>query len=398
VDMDADFFKTIEGAITTTADLASMGVASAIVKLRYGVKPDGLRWKDEEEAVLRAPGDAKAYRFFVDHVGTREIEYQVILTNRPDSAIGHDAATEESPWIPTTTRNLDVNPLSFSSVMRVNVVGAMIDWTMVRQVQVRIEYDDSRSGIAAADTRILTKDAASALVPIRPKDPRVRDVTVKATFFYSDGATEAIMQRHDGGEPFIINQPPDSTTMVDLTLTDMLERYKRVSVQLGRPGATPPEVKQTVNLGADNTLGKWAFRRAAATDVKYAYRVTSFMKDGAVVEGNWVETDDPLLIVGDRAAGVLTVKVMMLGALADADMRMAKLELDYPDAPPWGDSHVEQLFQTGTPEFTWRVPMKRPDATSYTYKVTWFKKDGSRVTTGPVATSDEILLLDPLAP
>jgi hypothetical protein len=89
---------------------------------------------------------------------------------------------------------------------------------------------------------------------------------------------------------------------------------------------------------------------------------------------------------------------MMLGALADADMRMAKLELDYPDAPPWADAHVEQLLQTGTPEFTWRVPMKRPDATSYTYKVTWFKKDGSRVTTGPVTTSDEILLLDPLAP
>jgi hypothetical protein len=145
-------------------------------------------------------------------------------------------------------------------------------------------------------------------------------------------------------------------------------------------------------------MGKWAFRRAEPHDVKYAYRVTSFMKDGAVAEGNWVETDDPFLIVGDRAAGVLTIKVMLLGALADAGMRMAKVELDYPDAPSWGDPHVEQLFQAGTPDFTWRVPMKRPDATSYSYKVTWFKKDGSRVTTGPVTTSDEILLLDPLAP
>ena len=398
VDLDADFFKTIEGTITTTADLASMGVASANVKLRYGAKPDGTRWKDEDEAVLRAAGDAKTYRFFVDHLGTREIEYQVVLTNRPDSAIGHDASTEESPWIPTTTRNLNINPLSFSSVMRVNVVAAMVDWTMVRQIQAHIEYTDTRSGISAADTKILTKDTASALVPIRPKDPRVRDVTLRATFFYNDGASETITQTHDGGEPFVINQPPDSTTMVDLTLTDMLDRYKRVSVQLGRPGATPPEVKQTLNLGPDAATGKWAFRRAEPHDVKYAYRVTSFMKDGAVAEGKWVETDDPLLIVGDRAAGVLTVKVMMLGALADAGMRMAKLELDYPDAPPWADSHVEQLFQADTPEFTWRVPMKRTDATSYSYKVTWFKKDGSRVTTGPVTSHDEILLLDPLAP
>lgn len=398
VDLDAEFFKTIEGTITTTADLAAMGVASANVKVRYGVKESGQRWKDEDEAVLRAPGDTKAYRFFVDHLGTREIEYQVILTNRPDSAIGHGATTEESAWIPTTTRNLNVNPLAFSSVLRVNVEAAMVDWNMVKQIQAHIRYDDPPSGIAAADTKILTKDAPAALVPIRPKDPRVREVSVEAKFFYAGGDTETITLRHDGGEPFVINQPPDSTTIVDVTLADALERYKRISVQLGRPGATTPEVKETVTVGPDSATGKWSFRRAEPKDVKFAYRVTSFLKDGAVREGQWVTTDDPLLIVGDRAAGVLTVKVMILGALSDGGFRMAKVDLDYPDAPSWADRNAEHVFQAGTPEFTWRVPMSDPDKTSYTYKVTWFKTDGQRVTSGPLTVRDEILLLDPLAP
>lgn len=398
VDLDAEFFKTIEGTITTTADLAAMGVASANVKVRYGVKESGQRWKDEDEAVLRAPGDTKAYRFFVDHLGTREIEYQVILTNRPDSAIGHGATTEESAWIPTTTRNLNINPLSFSSVLRVNVEAAMVDWTTVRQIQAHIRYDDPGSGIAAADTKVLTQQAPAALVPIRPKDPRVRQVTVEATFFYADGDTETITLRHDGGEPFVINQPPDSTTIVDVTLADALERYKRISVQLGRPGATTPEVKETVTVGPEGGTGKWSFRRADPKDVKFAYRVTSFLKDGAVREGQWVTTDDPLLIVGDRAAGVLTVRVMILGALADGGFRMAKVDLDYPDAPSWADRNAEHVFQAGTPEFTWRVPMSDPDKTSYTYKVTWFKTDGQRVTSGPLTVRDEILLLDPLAP
>jgi hypothetical protein len=398
VDLNADFFKTIEGTITTTADLAAMGVASANVKLRYGVKESGQRWKDEDEAVLRAPGDTKAYRFFVDHLGTREIEYQVILTNRPDSAIGHDATTEESAWIPTTTRNLNINPLSFSSVLRVSVEAAMVDWTMVRQIQAHIRYNDPGSGIAAADTKILTKEAPAALVPIRPKNPRVREVTVEAKFFYADGDTEALTLRHDGGEPFVINQPPDSTTIVDVTLADALERYKRVSVQLGRPGAAQPEVKETVTVGPESASGKWSFRRAEPKDVKFAYRVTSFLKDGAVREGAWVTTDDPLLIVGDRAAGVLTVKVMILGALSDGGFRMAKIVLDYPDAPSWADRNAEHVFQGTAQELTWRVPMSEPDKTSYTYTVTWFKTDGQRVTTGPVTARDEILLLDPLAP
>lgn len=397
VDLAADFFKTIEGTITTTADLASMGVASANVKIRYGVKPDGQRWKDEDEAVLKAPGDAKSYRFFVDHVGTREIEYQVVLTNRPDSAIGHDAATEESPWIPTTTRNLNINPLSFSSVMRVHVEAAMVDWNLVRQIQAHIIYEDPHSSIAAADTKILTKDAPSALVPIRPKDSRVRDVTVASTFFYADGAQEIVTARHDGGEPFIINQPPDTTTVVDITLADLLERYKRISVQLAHGQSQPPEVKQTVTLGPEAVSGRWAFRRAQPQDVAYAWRATSFLKDGSVQEGGWVTTDNPLLVVGDKAVGVLSVRVMLLGTLAEAGMRMAKVELSYPDAPSWADNRTEQLMQGTTTEFTWRVPMTRPDKTSYTYAVTWFRTDGKRVTTGPITSSDEILLLDPLA-
>ena len=35
VDLQADFFKTIEGTITTTADLSAMGIASANVKVRF---------------------------------------------------------------------------------------------------------------------------------------------------------------------------------------------------------------------------------------------------------------------------------------------------------------------------------------------------------------------------
>ena len=123
-------------------------------------------------------------------------------------------------------------------------------------------------------------------------------------------------QKHDGGEPFVINQPPDTTTIVDLTLADILDRYKRVTVQLARAGSQPPEVKQTVNLGPDSSSA--AGRSGAQPqDVNFAYRATSFLKDGSIQEGGWVTTDNPLLILGDRAAGVLTVRVMLLGTLAE---------------------------------------------------------------------------------
>ncbi|UHD15073.1 hypothetical protein [Thiocapsa bogorovii] len=398
VDLSADFFKTIEGSISTTADLEALGVASVVVKLRYGEKEEGDRWKDEDEAVLSAPGDSHSYRFFIDHRDTREVEYQVTLNYRPDFALGHEAPTETSGWIPTTTRNLDINPLAFSSVLPIHLEAAMVDWDSVQQIQARVHYADSASGIDAADTKILTQQSASADLRIRPKDAAKRDVSLDAVFFYTDGESETVSMRHAGDEPFVLNQPPESMVAVNLRLADILDRYKRINVQLRRSSTAAPEVEQTVTLGEGTLDGQWSFRREGDDGASFAYRVTAFLKDGAVREDDWKTTDNPLVVVGDRAAGVLTVRVMFLGPLADGGFRLAKLKLDYPDAPDWADSNVEQVFRTGQEEFTWRVPMTRTDATSYIYEVTWFGNDGSRRTTGPVTTNEEILLLDPLAP
>jgi hypothetical protein len=187
-------------------------------------------------------------------------------------------------------------------------------------------------------------------------------------------------------------------TVVDVRLADMLERYQQVVVQLAKAGTDPPEVERTITLGEGKTSEQWSFRREDPADVSFSYKVAAFLKDGAVIENDWVTTDNPLVIVGDVAAGVLSVEVMFLGPLADGGQRLAKLELTYPDAPSWADPNVEQVFRTGDEEFTWRVPMARADATSYTYEVTWFGTDGQRTTTGPVTTNDEILLLDPNDP
>lgn len=395
VDLKADFFKTIGGKVTTSADLGALGISSMIVKVRYGVRDDGIKWKDEAEIALNAAGAAGAYRFSVDRVHTREIEYQVVLNYKPNSAIGHDASREESAWAPTTTRDLDINPLTFSSMIPVELVAARVDWEMVQQIQARVQYTDAGSSLDVADTKILTKEAPNAELRIRPKNPARRDVTTKLTFFYKDGSSEERTMSQRGDEPFIINQPPDTSLVVDVRLTDMLARYKRVTVQLGRPPGS--DVLRTLNLGESESDGQWSFRRSAPRDTTYQYRVTSFLKDGAVRDGQWQTTDNPLLIVGDRAAGILSVQVMFLSTLEQGGFKLAKLQLNYPDAPEWADPNIERVFRTGTEEFAWQAPMKNTDATSYTYTVTWFGKDGKQKTTGPLTTKDEILLLDPVA-
>lgn len=399
VDLRDKFFDTLEGTVSTAAELAAAGVNSMVVKLRYGTNPDGTRWKDVFEAPLTAAGQSHSYRFFVDHLGSREIEYQVVLNYRPDFAIGNPATVETSPWQPTTTRNLDINPSTFSAILPVSLEAAMVDWNAVQQIQAQVQYEDAESGLTASDTKILTRSAPTASVPIRPKNPAHKEVTVTATFFYTDGESETVTLKQAGDRPFVINQPSDLTKVVDIQLADLLNRYRQMIVQLAHSTADSPEVDRTIILSEGTTTGQWSFRRQPAEGAQFAYRYTGFLKNGAVrAAEQWVKTDNPLVIVGDRAAGLLAVEVAFLGPLAEGDFRLAKLKLTYPDAPTWADNSVETLFRTGLEPFTWRVPMARPEATAYTYEVTWFSHDGQRLAVGPITTHDEILLLDPLAP
>ncbi|MDR4492910.1 MAG: hypothetical protein AB7U75_22660 [Hyphomicrobiaceae bacterium] len=397
-DLDAEFFKTIEGTISTSADLAALGVASVQVKLRYGVKPDGSRWKDQVEKTLSATGQSHAYRFAVDDAGSSELEFQVILNYRPEASIGDETTKEESPWIRTTTRNFDINPAAYSSILPVELTAAMVDWNTVQQIQAKVSYNDPDSGLAAADTKILTRESPTAALKIRPKKAEKKQVTVRAAFFDAQGETDVVTIAQPGDEPFVINQPADKTAVVDIRLADELTRYEKVTVQLAKGAAASPQPERTLNLGEGLNEAQWSFRKATGGDARFSYKVTAFLKGGAIAEEPWKATDNPLLIVGDRIAGVLVVQVLFLSPPAEGGFRLVKLRLNYPDAPSWADSDIEQIFRLGTEELTWRVPMERADAKSYTYEVTWFGTDGSRRQTGPVTSSDEILLLDPLGP
>lgn len=397
IDLNDPFFQTVEGTVTTTADLQALGVASMVVRLRYGVRPDGTLYKDTAEAVLGAKDDKVRYRFFVDGQRTPVPEYQVVITYKAGFAIGHDAVTEETPWAPMPARNLDVDPRQLSIVLRVELVAASVDWTLVKQIQAQVRYQDPAAQIQAATTRIFNPGSTSALVPVRPRDPGKKDVTVDATFFYSDGDSEVFSTTKGGDETFVINQPPDSATVVNLSLADPLRRYDKVVVQLSRAGDGDPQVLRTVTLNAQNPGSSWSFRRKTDADKAFRYQSTGFLRDGSVREQPWLTTQNPLVVLGDKAAGMLAVSVLLGASPASAGYRLAKLKLVYPAAPDWADGSVEKIFRTDADTFEWRVPMARLSARSYTYEVTWFGADGHNVHQGPETSSDETLILEPPA-
>jgi hypothetical protein len=396
VSLDDPFFERIKGSVTSTADFESAGVSSMQVKVRYGVRADGTAPKDTAEFVLTRAGDKGEYDFFMDGRFSVDIEYQVIVNFKSGFAIGDTATQVTSPWIRTSTRNLDIDPRSIGAVFPLNVVVGQSDWNAVQSIQSVITYDDPPSGIRGERTALLAKGKETAVVPIRPRDPARRKVQVATKWFYT-AAQETVTEEVDALAPLVLNQPVSKAVPVAISAVDPLARLNKVSVELAYTPSAGAEQTGMVDLVGQSASTTWTFFRAAAQDAaKYRYRSTLFGKDGTVATGNWQDTIERQLIVGDRFEGMLQVEVRFVGGAAGdltaSGFQGCLLTLEYPDAPAGVDG-VHQQFCTGAVQpIIWRVPVQAGRPRKYRHEARFIRADGTEVVKSGEG-KDEVLLL-----
>jgi hypothetical protein len=394
VDLNHPFFDVVSGTVTSTADFEGQGVRSMVVKVRYGEREDGTRPKDTKEFPITAPGTTGSYAFHLDHRLGMELEYQVVIGYKAGFALGDDSPEAVSPWVRTTTRNLDVDPRIVGAAFPVTLTVGQVDWGSVRSIQAEVTYEDAAAGLSDSATRVLSQDAQTTVVPIRPKAGGSTKFRVAATYFYESAREGPVVYESDGAQLVVLNQPPTSAVPVAVSLVDPLDRIRKVVVELAYGNQ-----RGTVELTGEGASGAWTFfRENVQADPRYTHRVTVFAKDGTTRRLPEVEAAERQLIVGDVVEGIHEVEVRILAPdLAQAGFALARLRLEYPDAPDWADRASEHVFE-GTPQpFTWRVPKARGGGSEYTYRMEWFKTDGTRTVIGPETVQDEVLILIPPA-
>lgn len=397
VDLNDPFFERIVGTVTTSADLDALGVSSMVVKLRYGTRDDGSKPKDTQEFVLEKKDDKGSYAFFMDRRRAIDLEYQVVVNYTAGVAMGSDAVQSTSPWIPTSTRNLDVDPRLVGAAFRVELVPGTIDWESVQSVQTTVTYADAASGVRDERTVVFAKGDPAKTVSILPPAGGTQQFTTRTVFVRGE-AQEVVETTDDGNATIVINPPAGRAIPVSLSLADPLGRLRKVTAELAyQPGGGRPEQVRLVELTGDGAAASWTYIRPDdAAGMRYRVRTTEFGKDGTTRTGEWTETAERQLIVGDRFEGLLEVEVRVLVAdFAALGFMGVKLKLEYPDAPPNVSGTLEKFF-TGTPEVvTWRVPIGRGASRQYRYSVQWVRTSAPAVSEGPVTTSDQLLLILP---
>jgi hypothetical protein len=398
VDLNDPFFEKITVTVGTSADFDAAGVSSMVVKMRYGVRDDGSSPKETHEFPLTKSGDKSSYTFFMDRARNVAYEYQIVVTYKAGFALGNTDLQSTSPWITTTTRNLDVDPRVLGSVIPVSLVVGAVDWGSIKNLQTTVSYEDATNEVKDQRTVLTTATSPqTALVPIRPRDPSVRRYHVHSVYLYNNGIEEAVERDVDGDRLVVLNPPSARAVPVTMSAVDPLGRYRKITVELDYNPPGGEQQTKLIELPGDGASASFVFFRPdEKIALRYRYRVTLFGRDGSSPTSEWQETIERQLIVGDRFDGMLDVEVdLLLPDFASFGLLGVKLKLDYPDAAPGVKSSYERYDSSPPQPFHVRIPKRPGGGDKYTYTLQWFRTDRSVKVEGPFTSEDQSIQIFP---
>ncbi len=399
VDLNSPFFERISGTVSTNVDLNALGVTSMMVKLRYGTRDDGTTPKDTAEFVLTQKGQKGTYAFMMDRKFSMELEYQIVVKYEPGFAIGDPSLEAVSPWIKTTTRNLDVDPAEVEAVFPIELTVAQVDWNAVSSIEGTLNYNDPAPQAIPQATAVLTQQKPQGKFHIRPLDPQNRIYRLTTNYQFKTGQTSVVEMKGVGAKTFVLNQPTQLAVPITIIASDPLKHFSKMAAELSyKPADSDTEQTKLLTFSSNGETQTWTvFRSSAAEKPTYQWRLTTFASNGSERRTDWQSSNDQLLVLGEIFESVLQVSVRMLVPdFKAAGLLGAKLHLQYADAAQGVAGTKDMMFMSPNLEPTiWAVPKKSGGSGNYNYTITWIGSDGKQQVVGPRTTADEDLLLHP---
>jgi hypothetical protein len=296
IDLNDEFFRTMEITVAAPFDLAALGISSAQVALDYGAAGD----PDRRHAdMVFTPDDHAEQRLTLFLNAAGDTTYQRSVQYHFDPASGWDGSgvVVERPAIETADRTLLLNPFEDLAFLQVEVIPGRIDEELISAIDVDLEIVEP-DGTPITRTLRVRPGGAPQLWKVRSLDPDARQYRYRLTHLLKDGTT-----RQQG--PFTATAP---VIQVDDPFTDALEID---FVRLFDPGTTRMALIDVLYEDAPNSYRRderltmrsedpELHLRMALLDpaqTEFRYRLTVVGADNTVRQDAFVTTTDSLVLV-----------------------------------------------------------------------------------------------------
>ncbi|MGK7912257.1 MAG: hypothetical protein AB4050_12385 [Synechococcus sp.] len=372
VPLDNQFFQTVE--VLTTGPLkeefTSMGIRQVAANFEYG---------DKQQTLLFRPDSTGDKIFGAQRNGRDSLAYTVQLVYEflPNNGIDTDSFEYALPPETRVGQSLTINPNRDFGMLKVEVEPGRIHES-VKQIDVRLSYDAPDAEFAASEQfRIELPSSLQQPLQwrVRTAEPIEPAYQVQVTYVFSDGTVweDAPSKRSDplvridapfSQERSLFIRPnviAESITEIDLEVqyTDEDRSYQREFLVKLLPSFASTELR-------------WPIFDPNKQMIRY--RETTF-EPGFTHEGEWLETTDGSVVVGEKNSRAVTVTVRLIGGtLKDAGIDALLVTLEQLEA----DARHEIFFAPGeamVQPVLFTIP---PGSTlRYRWRSQTFKQDGS---------------------
>jgi hypothetical protein len=393
VDLAAPFFELLEVLVTgpDEEELAALALRRVTARLTYGTDADGVL--PETEDLVFQPGSTGDKTFAVKRRGRRSLGYTVELIYEfdRDEHVAGDARTYTTGPRPQTARALLVRPWDDLSVLDVEVEVGRVP-ADVGSVDVVLDAHGVDGFAASRTLRLPVRTSA-------PRDERRWQVRSRAglvsyraapTLVFDDGATLALPPVESAEPLFRVDAPFTATRslLVQPNVTDAAVTSVTVEVdyedgELGyrrsfRRTLVPPTPDPNLP-GAPATWPSFtlAWPVVSADRRRVRYRVTTTV-GGVTTPGDWDETDDPSIVVGDVGHLNRHLDVRLVGPSMDQaglDAVIVQVAVSGAD-----EATATSLFFDPTSPSAQSVDLRaQPGAPpGFRYRTTSLRSDGTR--------------------
>lgn len=385
VDLDDPFFDELNVQIRVNADFESLPLHSVEVEMDY---PHGDEARTREYA-FDGPDTVHTFQSrMADGKDTYRYSYQV---NYQGQAAAFQSEVQETDERVLTVGVDDVG------ILLVDVEAGDLNFEQVDQVQVTLRYDDSSNDVSLIERQFTVNEENSShqlreviLAPVQqPYEYRMK-------YFMSDGREYEVAWKEGKAETLYVNDPFRATRTYSVrAIGDLKNDIQDIFLDLEYRDETNDYTKNTsIALNSDQSFHNWEIPVIDEAQGSLEYGGMIVYQDGTQEKIPSQETDDTTIMVGERVAGRLEVQVV--GDLIDwTKTKLVKVDLQYEDsANGISEDHGLIFRKDGETTQTWTVDLEDKQKKEYSWKATFYMKQGEPRSTKKSKTSQSTLVLE----
>lgn len=388
VDLNNKFFQTVEVLVTgpTEQEFSDLGIRQVAADFAYG---------DTRQTLLFRPNSTGDKTFGAKRNGRDSLAYSVQLTYDflHDSGIDSDAFQYVLPAETRTGQTLLINPRRDFGVLNVEVEAGRIH-ASVKQIDVALRYASDGGFAADEQFRIDLPQKEHPRWRVRTSESIDPAYTAQTTYIFEDGTVwESPATTHT--DPLLrIDAPFRFERSLRIKPNVIPNTFNEIEVEVIYSDAANGYERQfLVKLPPPfaSTELRWPILDPDVQEIRY--RETTF-EPGFTYEGEWQETTDPSIQVGEKNSRLTNVTVRIIGdTLEVAKIDALLVRLEQLGGVPNPARH--DLFFAPGDTLLATAPFTIPPSSSLSYR--WstqtFKQDGSVVDSDWVTADRDLLII-----